>query len=119
MKIAATARLLLAVSASAASAAAAASPCEAPDRYLRAAAVAPGQTAPLVRPYVIAGIAAVALREDGGQRWLELAVHSTDDARRALAVPVAEAGAAPAAGPLLASWQDRVWLRCAAGAPRA
>jgi hypothetical protein len=119
MRTAAFASLLLAAPFASALAA---SPCEAPDHYLRAGtpgSLADGQAAPLVRPYVLGGIAAVALREEGGQRWLELAVHSVDDARRALAVPVAQAGASTVVGPVLASWQDRVWLRCAAGAPRA
>jgi hypothetical protein len=93
-------------------AALAASPCEAPEQYVRASklAVVTDAPAPLLRPYVIAGIAAVAVREDTGQRWLELAVHSVDDARRQLGDHAASAdGTVP-----LASWRDRVWFRCPA-----
>ncbi len=95
-------------------AARAATPCEAPEQFVRAPKLevgAPADAAPLLRPYVIGGIAAVALREDAGQRWLELAVHSADDARRQLS------GRAPAAGraePVLDTWRQRVWLRCPA-----
>jgi hypothetical protein len=96
-------------------AARAASPCEAPEQYVRASklAVVTDAPAPLLRPYVIGGIAAVAVREDTGQRWLELAVHSVDDARRQLADRAASADGTVA----LAAWRDRVWLRCPA-APR-
>ena len=41
-----------------------------------------------LRPYVIDGLPAVSLREADGQRWLELAVHSVEDARPAGAAPV-------------------------------
>lgn len=92
-------------------AARAATPCEAPERFVRGATldVAVGaRAAPLVHPYVIGGIAAVALREDGGERWLELAVHSADDARRQLT----GRAAGERREPVLATWADRVWLRC-------
>jgi hypothetical protein len=79
-------------------------PCDAPERFVKV--VAPG-VVPLLRPYVVAGFAAVALREQAGERWLELAASSEDDVRRRLA---GEAGASP--GPQVATWGDRVWLRC-------
>jgi hypothetical protein len=93
-------------------AAGASTPCDAPEQYVRAGKldVAPAvPAAPLLRPYVVGGIAAIALREEGGQRWLQLAVHSADDARRQLATraPGAEA-------PSVDTWGDRVWLRCPA-----
>ncbi len=90
----------------------AATPCDAPEQYVRAgkldvAAAVPA--APLLRPYVVGGIAAIALREEGGQRWLQLAVHSADDARRQLTAraPGVEAQAVD-------TWGERVWLRCPA-----
>ena len=95
-------------------AAPAATPCEAPEQFVRSSKLEVGivpHAAPLLRPYVIGGIAAVAVREEGGQRWLELAVHSASDARRQLS------GRAPGAGnadPVLDTWRDRVWLRCPA-----
>ncbi len=92
----------------------AATPCEAPEQFVRASKLdvrVPPHAAPLLRPYVIGGIAAVAIREEGGQRWLELAVHSADDARRQLS---GRASAAGRAEPVLDTWRDRVWLRCAA-----
>jgi hypothetical protein len=68
------------------SAAAAATPCEAPEQFVRQPKIAvdttPVDALPLLRPYVLAGLPVVALREEGGQRWLELAVFSADDARR-------------------------------------
>jgi hypothetical protein len=93
-------------------AAGAATPCDAPEQYVRAAKLEVAsvlQAAPLLRPYVVGGIAAVALREEGGQRWLQLAVHSADDARRQLAAR-ASGGDAPAVD----TWAERVWLRCPA-----
>jgi hypothetical protein len=85
----------------------AASPCEAPERFVRAGKldVAPvSQPTPLLRPYVVGGIPAVAVREEGGRRWLELAVHSAGEARRQLAGRVD--------APDVDVWSDRVWLRC-------
>ncbi len=95
-------------------AAQAASPCEAPERFVRASKLDVGleaTAAPLLHPYVIGGIAAVAVREDAGQRWLQLAVHSTDDARRQLS---GRSAAAERTEPVLDTWRDRVWLRCPA-----
>ena len=92
----------------------AASPCEAPEQFVRAARLEvraePG-AAPLLRPYVIGGIAAIGVREEAGQRWLELAVHSADDARRQL---TARTPGTDRPEPVLATWRDRVWLRCPA-----
>lgn len=89
-------------------------PCDAPEQFVRVA-VSDGrgapQAAPLLRPYVIGGIAAIGMREEGGQRWLELAVHSAADARRQLS---ARAANAEGPEPVLATWRDRVWLRCPA-----
>jgi hypothetical protein len=96
--------LLLAASASAF----AASPCDAPDLFLKPVR-AVSAPSPLVRPYVIAGLAALAVREEGDARWLELAVHSADEARRQLA-PVA-------AGATVEIRDARVWLRCPASPP--
>jgi hypothetical protein len=94
----------------------AATPCDAPDQFVRLggkAVAAPGEPLPLVRPYVVGGMAAVSLRDAGGQRWLELAVHSADEARRHLA---GRSGAADDA--TVAGWRDRVWLRCPSEAAR-
>jgi hypothetical protein len=79
-------------------------PCEAPQDYVRAAAAG---VAPLQRPWVIGGIAAVALREQGGERWVELAASSEDDVRLRLA---GQQAAGPAT--VVATWGERVWLRC-------
>lgn len=79
-------------------------PCEAPQQYVRAAAAA---GAPLQRPWVIGGIAAVSLREQGGERWIELAASSEDDARGRLS-----SHAAVEPGSIVATWGERVWLRC-------
>lgn len=96
-------------------AATAATPCETPEQFVRGARLPATNEAPapLVRPYVVAGMAAVAVAQHDGDRWLELAAHSADDARRQLAV----APASPWSGAgQLASWGDRVWLRCPARA---
>jgi hypothetical protein len=90
--------------------AAPAGPCTAPERYVK---VARAGIAPLMTPYVVAGIAAVSLREQDGERWLELAAGSADEARRLLA-----GQGAGAAFPEVATWRDRVWLRCPAPAGR-
>jgi hypothetical protein len=60
-----------------------ASPCAAPGDYLRASASA-AQRQPLVRPFVLEGLAVTALHQRGDQAWLELAVDSESTARRAL-----------------------------------
>lgn len=62
---------------------ASASPCAAPGDYLRASAGAEPRQ-PLVRPFVIEGLAVTALHQRGDQAWLELAVDSESTARRAL-----------------------------------
>ncbi|RPH41703.1 MAG: hypothetical protein EHM87_19005, partial [Burkholderiales bacterium] len=85
-----TARLLLlSLPALAATAASAATPCDAPEQFVRAPKLAAASGAasdplPLLRPYVVAGLPVVSYREEGGQRWLELAVFSAEDARRQL-----------------------------------
>lgn len=91
----------------------AATPCDAPEQYVRSAKLdvrgGSPDAAPLLRPYVIGGIAALAVREEGGRRWLELAAHSAEDARRQL---LARSGGEGGATPTLDTWRDRVWLRC-------
>jgi hypothetical protein len=89
--------------------AAGAGPCEAPGDYVR---TAPSGVTPLQRPWVIGGIAAVALREQGGERWVELAASSEDDVRLRLA---GQSAAGP--GTVVATWGERVWLRCPAVVP--
>jgi hypothetical protein len=120
MNTATAALLITAMSgafASPAHAGATASPCEAPEQFVRASKFALGaedRTAPLLRPYVIGGIAALSVREAAGQRWLELAVHSTEDARRQLA---SRAPGDSRTEPVVDTWRDRVWLRCPAVLP--
>lgn len=60
----------------------AASPCAAPASYVKAPDAA---RAPLLRPYVLGGLAATALHQRGDERWLELAAPSVATAERALA----------------------------------
>jgi len=66
-----------------------ASPCAAPAEYVRgtvgAATAAGAERLPLLRPYVLQGLAVTALRQVSDQLWLELAVDSEATARRALA----------------------------------
>ncbi len=99
------------------SAAAAATPCEAPEQFVRQPKIAvdttPVDALPLLRPYVLAGLPVVALREEGGQRWLELAVFSADDARRQLASGSAASGPG---NPAIRVRDAKVWLQCPAGA---
>ena len=104
--------LAAALAAACAEPARATTPCEAPAEYTRAASPAtPDAARPLLRPYLIGGLPAVSLREQGDERWLQLAVHSADEARRALA------GRERAGGePTVAAWRDRVWMRCPAQA---
>jgi hypothetical protein len=83
------AALATAVVASLASTGAWASPCAVPGDYLRAGS-GQEQRQPLVRPYVIEGLAVTALHQREGQLWLELAVDSESTARRALAAPGSE-----------------------------
>jgi|GEM_PF-4853010 len=60
-----------------------ASPCVQPGDYLKAAA--PGvERQPLQRPYLVGGLAVLAVRTHDAQAWLELAVDSPETARRAL-----------------------------------
>jgi hypothetical protein len=62
---------------------ASASPCTQPGDYVKAAA-AGSERQPLLRPYLVGGLAVLAVRQHEAQSWLELAVDSTDTARRAL-----------------------------------
>lgn len=87
--------------------ASAASPCEAPAQYVRSPKVLDAG-APLLRPYVVAGFAALSLRERDGERWLELAAHSADEAGRALRAQTVPGEAAP----VVRGEDARVWLRC-------
>lgn len=107
--------LALALTALPTTVALAASPCEAPEQFARLSKTdvrVPAEPTPLLRPYVVGGVATVAIRDTGGERWLELAVHSVEEARRLLAT---RADAPPAT---VAAWRDRVWLRCSTDGPR-
>lgn len=93
----------------------AATPCVAPEQFARLSkteVTVPAEPTPLLRPFVVGGVAAVSIRDAGGERWLELAVHSVEEARRLLAVRAEEPLAT------VAAWRDRVWLRCAGETPR-
>jgi hypothetical protein len=63
--------------------AAQASPCAQPADYVKATA-AGIERQPLLRPYLVGGLAVLAVRQHDSQAWLELAVDSADTARRAL-----------------------------------
>ena len=60
----------------------AATPCTAPASYVKSPEAA---RAPLLRPFVLNGVASTALHLRGDQRWLELAVPDTATAQRLLA----------------------------------
>ena len=60
-----------------------ASPCAQPAEYLKARS-AEAERQPLQRPYLIGGLAVLAVRQHDAQSWLELAVDSADTARRSL-----------------------------------
>jgi hypothetical protein len=75
-------RLSLATAAALAAPLALASPCAAPASYVKAPDAA---RAPLLRPFVLAGLTSTALQQRGNERWLELAVPSVATAQRALA----------------------------------
>lgn len=93
----------------------AATPCAAPEQFARLPKTevqVPAEPTPLLRPYVVGGVATVSIRDEGGERWLELAVHSVEEARRLLAVRAD----APLA--TVVAWRDRVWMRCAGDVPR-
>lgn len=101
---AAVLRLSLAIAAALAAPLALASPCAAPASYVKA----PDATrAPLLRPFVLAGLTSTALQQRGNERWLELAVPSAATAQRALA---GAAGVADA--PRLAEAGGVVLLAC-------
>lgn len=63
--------------------AALASPCQAPADFVRAGAAGQARQ-PLLRPFVVQGLAVTALHQRAGQSWLELAVDSEATARRTL-----------------------------------
>ena len=75
-------RLSLATAAALAAPLAWASPCAAPASYVKAPEAA---RAPLLRPFVLAGLTTTALQQRGNERWLELAAPSLATAQRALA----------------------------------
>ena len=58
-----------------------ASPCAAPASYVKAPDAV---RAPLLRPFVLAGVTSTALQQRDNERWLELAVPSMATAQRAL-----------------------------------
>ena len=59
-----------------------ASPCAAPASYVKTPDAA---RAPLLRPFLLAGLTSTALQQRDNERWLELAVPSVATAQRALA----------------------------------
>lgn len=59
-----------------------ASPCAAPDTYVK---TTDATRAPLLRPFVVAGLTTTALHQRGSERWLELAAPNVATAQRALA----------------------------------
>lgn len=75
-------RLSLATAAALAAPLVLASPCVAPASYVKAPEAA---RAPLLRPFLLAGLTSTALQQRGNERWLELAVPSAATAQRALA----------------------------------
>lgn len=97
-------RLSLATAAVLAAPMALASPCVAPASYVKAPDAA---RAPLLRPYLLAGLTTTALQQRGNERWLELAVHDAATAQRALAGVAGLAGA-----PRLAEADGVVLLAC-------
>ena len=58
-----------------------ANPCTVPASFVKAPDAA---RAPLLRPFVLGGLATTALHQQGQERWLELAVPSAATAQRAL-----------------------------------
>jgi hypothetical protein len=81
---------------------ASATPCAVDSTHLgRAQAHAP-QRQPLLRPFVIGGMAATAVRQHEGQRWIELAVDSVGTAGRALGAPASLLRTTPEGAVLLA-----------------
>jgi hypothetical protein len=89
---------------------ASASPCTAPASFVKAPEAA---RAPLLRPFVLAGLTSTALQLRGEERWLELAVPSVASAQRALA-----GAAGVAETPRLTAADGVVLLACSSlGAP--
>jgi hypothetical protein len=86
----------------AAASTASATPCAAGSAHLGRADAAAPERQPLVRPFVIGGMAATAVRQHDGQRWIELAVDSVATAGRVLGTPAALLRAAPEGAVLLA-----------------
>jgi hypothetical protein len=64
--------------------AATASPCVQPGDFVKAAPAGAQARQPLQKPYLVGGLAVLALRQHAAQPWLELAVDSPESARRAL-----------------------------------
>jgi hypothetical protein len=75
---------LLAVGLAVCSGLATASPCERRAEFVRPASL-DAERQPLVKPYVLNGIAVLAVRQHAQQEWLELAVDSVASAQRLLA----------------------------------
>ena len=97
-------RLSLATAAALAAPSVLASPCAAPASYVKAP---DAERAPLLRPFVLAGLTSIALHQRGNERWLELAVPSAATARHALA-----GAGGVAAAPRLAEIGAVVLLAC-------
>ena len=75
-----------------------ASPCASPASYVKSPDAA---RAPLLRPFLVAGLTTTAVQQRGNERWLELAAPSVATAQRALA-GVAGAAAGVSGSPRLA-----------------
>jgi hypothetical protein len=75
---------LISLTAFAAAGTAHASPCAQPAEYVKVTRGADAERQPLQRPYLVGGLAVLAVRQHGAQPWLELAVDSADTARRSL-----------------------------------
>ena len=103
-------RLTLATAATLAAPLAVASPCAAPASYVKAP---DAMRAPLLRPFVLAGLTSTALQQRGNERWLELAVPDVATAQRALAGVAGVAGA-----PRLAEAGGAVLLACSSIGPQ-
>ncbi len=81
-----------------------ASPCTAPASFVKAPEAA---RAPLLRPFVLGGLPAVALHQRDKERWVELAAPDVLTAQRALA-----GASGVQAGPRLVSAGGAVLLAC-------
>ena len=79
-----------------------ASPCLQPGDYLKTAAQG-AERQPLQRPYLVGGLAVLAVRTHDAQSWLELAVDSTETARRAIGSQADKARVEAVGGAVLVS----------------